>query len=98
MDDVGDRHLEIPGIGHQQQDDDAVERGEIAHHAQNRSLLGARDMGGAHQFGGTAETWSRTPVAVIFRLRLARAEPTPPRRSQGPGPASIGTDSPVSMD
>ena len=32
-DDVSNRHLEIPGIGHQQYDDDAVEGGEIAHHA-----------------------------------------------------------------
>jgi hypothetical protein len=30
---VPKRHLEIPGVSHQQYDDDAVEGGEIAHHA-----------------------------------------------------------------
>ena len=38
-DDLGERHLEKIGIGHQQHDNDAVERGEIAHHPQNRLLL-----------------------------------------------------------
>ena len=54
-DDLGERHPEIGRVGDQQHDDDAVERSEIAHHAQHRFLLRAHDMRGANELGGAAE-------------------------------------------
>ena len=69
-DDLGDRHLEKPGIGHQQHDDDAVEGGEIAHDAQHRLLLRADDMGGADELGGAAELGARAGRRDL-RHRLA---------------------------
>ena len=59
-DDLVERHLEKPRIGDQQHDDDAVEPGEIAHHAQHRFLLGAHDMRGADELGGAAELGARS--------------------------------------
>ena len=71
-DDLGERHLEKVGIGDQHHDDDAVERGEIAHHAQNRLLLGAHDMRGADEFRGAAELGARSGRRDL-RHRLAPA-------------------------
>jgi hypothetical protein len=59
-DDLGERHLENVGIGHQQHDDDAVEHGKIAHHAQNRLLLRTSDMGGADELRSAAELGARS--------------------------------------
>ena len=58
--DLGERHLEKVGIGHQHHDDHAIERGEIAHHAENRLLLRTYDMGGADEFRGAAELGARS--------------------------------------
>ena len=75
-DDLGERHLEKPGIGHQHHDDDAVEHGEIAHHAQHRLLLGADDMGGADQLRGAAELGARAGRRDL-RHRLAAPHQRP---------------------
>ena len=82
-DDLGERHLEKTGIGHQHHDDDAVERGEIAHHAQNRLLLGAYDMRGADEFRGAAELGAR-PGRRDLRHRLAAPDQRPRDRSERP--------------
>ena len=68
--DLGERHLEKAGIGDQHHDDDAVEHGEIAHHAQHRLLLRADDMGGAHELRGAAELGARSGRRDL-RHRLA---------------------------
>ena len=91
-----ERHLERIGIPHQHHDDDAVEHGEIAHHAQNRLLLGAFDVRGANQFRRASELRARSGRRDL-RDRFA-APHQRPRIGFKPGPASIGTDSPVSMD
>ena len=75
-DDLGERHLEKAGIGDQQHDDDAVERGEIAHHAQHRLLLGTHDMGGADEFRGAAELGARSGRRDL-RHRLAAPHQRP---------------------
>ena len=69
-DDLGERHLEKARIGDQQHDDDAVERGEIAHHAQHRFLLRTHDMRGADELGGAAELGARSGRRDL-RHRLA---------------------------
>ena len=53
------RHFEGVGIPHQQHDEDAIEHGEIAHHAQNSLLLRAFDMRGANQFRRAPELCAR---------------------------------------
>ena len=74
--DLGERHLEKVGIGHQHHDDDAVEHGEIAHHAQHRLLLRADDMGGADQLRGAAELGARSGRRDL-RHRLAAPHQRP---------------------
>ena len=69
-DDLGDRHLQRAGVGHQQQDKDAVERREVAHDTQHGLLLGTDDMGGADEFRGAAEFGPRSGRGDL-RHRLA---------------------------
>jgi hypothetical protein len=57
--DLGEGHFEKIGIGHQHRDDDAVECGKIAHHAENRLLLSTYDMGDAHELRRAAELGAR---------------------------------------
>ena len=76
---------------------DAVEYREIAHHAQHRLLLRADDVRGADQFRGAAEFGARAGCGDL-RHGLAAPHQRAGDRSARPGPASIGTDSPVSMD
>ena len=63
-------------IGHEHHDDGAVERGEIAHHAQNRLLLRTYDMGGADELGGAAELGARSGRRDL-RHRLAAPHQRP---------------------
>ncbi len=58
--DLTRRHLESVGIPHQQHDDDAIEHGEIAHHAQNGLLLGTFDVRGANQLRGASKLRARS--------------------------------------
>jgi hypothetical protein len=44
----------------QHHDHDAIERGEVTHHAQNRLLLRADDMGGSHELHGATELSARS--------------------------------------
>jgi len=47
------------GVHDQQDGHAAIEQSEVAHHAKNRLLLGAFDMGGADEFGATPEFRAR---------------------------------------
>ena len=58
--DLAPRHLESVGIPHQHHDDDAIEHGEIAHHAQNGLLLGTFDVRGANQLRGASKLCARS--------------------------------------
>ena len=58
--DLTRRQLESVGIPHQHHDDDAVEHGEIAHHAQNGLLLGTFDVRGANQLRGASKLRARS--------------------------------------
>ena len=58
--DLAPRHLESVGIPHQHQDDDAIEHGKIAHHAQNGLLLGTFDVRGANQLRRASKLCARS--------------------------------------
>ncbi len=47
------------GVCNQQDDEDTVYHGEVAHHAQNRFLLGTFDVGRADQFRGASKLCAR---------------------------------------
>ena len=58
--DLATRHFEGVGIPHQQHDEDAIEQGEIAHHAQNSLLLRTFDVRGANQFRRASKFGARS--------------------------------------
>ena len=59
-DDLTRRQLESVSIPHQDHDEDAIEHGEIAHHAQNGLLLGTFDVRAAHQLRGASKLGARS--------------------------------------
>ena len=95
--DLAKRHLESVGIRHQHHDDDAIEHGEIAHHAQNGLLLGTFDVRGANQFRGASKLCARSGRRD---LRDGFAAPHQRSRISFAGRARLRweSDSPVSMD
>ncbi len=58
--DLANRQLESGGIPHQHHNEDAIEHGEIAHHAQNGLLLRTFDVRGANQLRGASKLCARS--------------------------------------
>ena len=85
--DLRRRHGQIHGITGQQDGHAAVEQSQVAHHAKNRLLLGAFDMGGTDEFGAAPE----------FRAR-ARRDDFGHRRAAPDQRARIGLEASVSLD
>ena len=75
-DNFGDRHFEKSGVDREPDDEDAIERGQIADDAHDRLLLRADDMSGENELGGLPEFGARARRRD-FRHRLAAPHQRP---------------------
>ena len=84
------------GIRHQNDDEAAIEQGEIADDTQDGLLLGTYDMGTENKLRGSTKLRARSGRRDLCN-RLA-APHQRPGISLEAGAASTGMDSPVSID